>query len=77
MMTPLLNRIITGWTWKRMVFLGVGIWIITQSALNGEWVGVILGAWPAIMGVFGVACAGSNCNNAVCEIKRDEESVQN
>lgn len=58
-MAMLLNRVVTGWNFKRLAYLGIGLWIIIQSALNGEWLGVVLGSWPTVMGLLGLACAGS------------------
>lgn len=65
----MLNRIFTGWTWIRAAYLLIGTWVIVQSALEGEWIGVVLGTWPAAMGLFGLACAGGNCATGSCEVK--------
>lgn len=67
----MLNRIFTGWTWTRAAYLLIGMWVIVQSALEGQWIGIVLGAWPAAMGLFGLACAGGNCSTGTCEMKTD------
>ncbi|MBJ7879195.1 hypothetical protein [Gelidibacter salicanalis] len=72
----MLNRIFTGWTWMRAAYLCIGLWIIVQSALEGEWIGIMLGAWPTVMGFFGLACAGGNCSTGACEVKTDANPKQ-
>ena len=67
----MLNRIFTGWTWIRAAYLLIGVWVIVQSALEGQWIGIVLGAWPAAMGLFGLACAGGNRSNGACDVKTD------
>jgi len=67
----MIERIFTGWTWIRAAYFLIGSWIIVQSALEGEWIGIALGAWPAAMGLFGLACAGGNCANGACEVRSD------
>lgn len=72
----MLNRMLTGWTWIRAAYLFIGMWVIVQSALEGEWIGIVLGAWPAIMGLFGLACAGGNCATGSCEAKPEANHKQ-
>ena len=67
----MLNRIFTGWTFTRAAYLLIGTWVIVQSAIEGQWIGIVLGAWPAAMGLFGLACAGGNCSTGSCEVKTD------
>ncbi len=65
------KRILTGWTWIRGAFLFMGVWMIIQSALEGEWFGIILGTWLAVMGLFGLGCAAGNCFTGNCEVRPD------
>jgi len=67
------ERIFTGWTWIRAAYFLIGVWVIVQSALEGEWIRIALGAWPAAMGLFGLACAGGNCSTGACEVKSDPD----
>ena len=67
----MLNRIFTGWTFTRAAYLLIGTWVIVQSAIEGQWIGIVLGAWPTAMGLFGLACAGGNCSTGTCEVKTD------
>lgn len=70
----MLNRIFTGRTWTRAAYFLIGTWVIVQSALEGEWIGIVLGIWPAAMGLLGLACAGGNCSSGGCEVKSDVSS---
>ena len=67
------ERILTNWTLIRAAYLIIGAWVIVQSALEGEWIGIALGAWPAAMGLFGLGCAGGTCSTGTCEVKSGEE----
>jgi hypothetical protein len=35
--------------------------MIWQSWEAGQWIGIVLGSWPALMGLFGLGCAGNSC----------------
>ena len=72
----MIERIFTGWTWIRAAYFLIGSWVIVQSALEGEWIGIALGAWPAAMGLFGLACAGVNCANGACEVRSDSADTK-
>ncbi|WP_339648124.1 hypothetical protein [uncultured Salegentibacter sp.] len=68
----MLKRIATGWTWIRAAYFLIGTFVIVQSAFEGEWIGILLGAWPAAMGLFGLACAGGNCYTGTCEVRSED-----
>jgi len=70
----MLKRIATGWTWIRAAYFLIGTFVIVQSAFEGEWIGILLGAWPAAMGLFGLACAGRNCSTGTCEVKSEDSN---
>ena len=70
------KRIMTGWTWMRGALLFIGMWMIIQTALEGQWIGIFLGSWLAIMGLFGLGCAAGNCFNSSCEVN-NENGTQN
>ena len=56
----MINRIFSNWTWLRANYLIIGVWVIVQSALGAQGIGVVLGAWPAAMGLFAPGCASGN-----------------
>jgi len=65
------ERLTTGWTWIRGAYLFIGLWVILQSAFEGQWLGIVLGAWPTAMGLFGLACAGGSCASGNCSARPD------
>ncbi|PAM96818.1 hypothetical protein B4N84_00220 [Flavobacterium sp. IR1] len=60
----------------RAAYFFIGLYVIVQSALEGQWIGVILGAWPAAMGLFALGCASGNCATGNCEVKSDTDHKQ-
>ncbi len=69
----MINRIFNNWTWTRIAYLFIGLWVIIQSFIEGQWIGTVLGAWPAAMGLFGLGCAAGNCATGNCEVKPDAD----
>ncbi|MEO7174807.1 MAG: hypothetical protein ABIV51_03135 [Saprospiraceae bacterium] len=65
----MIDRILTRWTFTRLLYLGLGTAIMINSAMNQQWIGVLFGAYFASMGLFAFGCAAGNCyvgnNNAV------------
>ncbi|AVR43995.1 hypothetical protein C7S20_01235 [Christiangramia fulva] len=55
------ERLLKNWTWLRVIYLGLGIAVIIQSALNEQWWGILLGAYVGFMGLFSFGCASGNC----------------
>lgn len=70
----MIHRIFTDWTWTRAAYLIIGLWVVVQSALEGQWIGIVLGMWPAAMGLFGLACAGKSCSRGECEVELDKKT---
>lgn len=67
------TRITSGWTWIRAAYLFIGILVMIQSAFEGQWIGIALGAWPAAMGLFRLACAAGNCSTGNREVPHKEK----
>ncbi|AEE50069.1 hypothetical protein [Haliscomenobacter hydrossis] len=55
------ERILTGWTLTRVLYLVMGSYIVAQSVLDQQWVGILLGGYFAAMGLFSFGCAAGNC----------------
>ena len=51
----------TNWNFRRILFLGAGIFISIQSIQQKEWMGVIFGSYFTLMGIFQLGCASGNC----------------
>jgi len=57
------ERILTGWTFQRAIFLIMGTMVIIQSIMEKQWVGMVFGAYFASMGLFSFGCASGACFN--------------
>jgi len=57
------DRILKGWTFTRVMYTLLGVFILWQSIVNAEWLGILLGGYFASMGIFSFGCASGNCVN--------------
>ncbi|WP_373553554.1 hypothetical protein [Haliscomenobacter sp.] len=55
------ERILNGWTLTRVLYLVMGSYIVVQSVLDHQWIGILLGGYFAAMGLFAFGCAAGNC----------------
>jgi len=55
------ERLLTGWSFQRVLFLVIGSFILIQSINDGQWFGIIFGLYFASMGLFAIGCAAGNC----------------
>jgi hypothetical protein len=55
------ERILTGWTFMRALYLGMGVTLIIQAVMAKQYMLVALGGYFAAMSVFGIGCAGGRC----------------
>lgn len=63
------ERILTGWTFKRGLYVGMGAFVVTQSIMQQQWLGILPGGYFASMGLFAFGCAAGNCFGRSCNIK--------
>lgn len=56
------KRLLTGWTFMRIIYLLAGILIIIQAVYTRQWLAVVAGSWFAAMGLFAMGCAAGNCH---------------
>jgi len=68
------ERILTGWTFQRGLYLIIGDIVIVQSILDKQWFVVVLGAYFAAMGLFAFGCAAGNCFGGNCNYKPEQKS---
>ncbi len=57
------QRILSGWTFTRILYLGIGITLIIDSAKSQQWFAVLFGVYFSSMGLFAFGCASGNCFN--------------
>lgn len=55
------ERILTGWTPTRALYLVIGIFITIQAFYMHEWFLGIAGIYFSSMGLLGFGCAGGSC----------------
>ena len=60
-MQSLLFRLRYGWSFVRIMYLGMGLALVYQSFQLQEWLAVAFGLYFASMGLFGFGCAGGAC----------------
>mgnify|MGYP007080397504 CR=1 FL=1 len=73
-MKNLKQRILTGWTFTRVLYLGLGIAVIINSATSQQWFGVLFGAYFASMGLFSFGCASGACFGGSCNTEPIQET---
>ncbi|HLF65930.1 MAG TPA: hypothetical protein VI603_19360 [Saprospiraceae bacterium] len=69
----MLQRLITGWTFTRVVYLILGGFLVAQSIWDRQWFGVAIGSYFAAMGLFAFGCATGNCFGGNCEVDRQHK----
>lgn len=55
------ERILTGWTFMRALYLVMGVTLIIQAIVAKQYMLVALGGYFTAMSVFGIGCAGGRC----------------
>ena len=66
------ERILTGWTLTRVLYLVMGTYIVVQSVLEQQWIGILLGGYFASMGLFAFGCAAGNCGVNYSEGRKNQ-----
>ncbi|MEO6832871.1 MAG: hypothetical protein ABI378_10295 [Chitinophagaceae bacterium] len=69
------QRLTTGWTVRRVLYLIMGIFLIAFAISEKQWFAIAFGAYFASMGLFAFGCAGGNCYGGSCstEVERKKE----
>lgn len=60
------DRILTGWTFTRVLYVLMGSFIIAQSIVEKRWLVIAVGGYFAAMGLFAFGCASGNCVGGNC-----------
>lgn len=66
------QRLLTGWNFRRIAYLLIGLAIVVNAILVKEWVGILFGGYFAAMGLFAFGCASGACFGGVCDIQLNE-----
>jgi hypothetical protein len=70
------ERILTGWTFQRALYLVMGGMIISQAIAEQQWLLVIFGGYFASMGLFAFGCASGNCYTPNIKTPANKAKVQ-
>lgn len=62
------ERILTGWTFTRGLYLVMGVIIMIQSIMAKQTMGIVFGGYFASMGLFAFGCASGSCFGGVRKI---------
>lgn len=55
------ERLTKGWTFGRVLYVALGAFVVAQSLIQQQWLGVLLGGYFASMGLFSFGCAAGGC----------------
>lgn len=69
------KRILTNWTFTRVLYLIIGIAVIIQSIMIQQWLGIAFGGYFASMGLFAYGCAAGNCFGGNCSTEPEQKST--
>lgn len=70
------QRILYGWTIRRVLYTLMGIAVIVQAIREEQWWWILLGAYFAGMGIFSFGCASGACaTNSYGNIRKDTNPV--
>ena len=68
------ERILTGWSFSRALYLVIGSLVVIQSFMEKEWLGVAFGGYFASMGIFAFGCASGSCYTGNCNATSAQKS---
>jgi hypothetical protein len=71
------QRLLTGWTFIRVIYILIGSLIIIQSVADRQWFGIIFGGYFASMGLFAFGCAGGACFGGSCYYPQESKNKTN
>lgn len=63
------------WNLLRIVYFGLGIYVIVQGFFSEEYLWVLLGAFFLLMPVFNIGCYGGNCSAPRTKNETKEEEI--
>ncbi len=56
------SRILSQWTFMRVLYLVMGLLIIIQAIVAKQWFGMALGSYFLSAAIFALGCAGGSCS---------------
>jgi hypothetical protein len=71
------ERIMTGWTFTRGLYLLLGVVILIQSLMAKQMMGVVFGGYFASMGLFAFGCASGSCYSGIRKMSNNQKPNAN
>ena len=71
------ERILSRWTFGRVLYVVIGSFVIIQSIMDKQWMGAAAGGYFAAMGLFAFGCAAGNCFGGNCAAEPMPKSETN
>lgn len=68
------ERVLNNWSFIRVLYLVMGTLIVVQTAMSREWLGVLIGSYFVVMGLFSIGCASGTCYGGNCTIESNKNS---
>ncbi len=68
------ERILKGWSLRRIIFVVFGLYVIYQSGIDKSWAGIAIGTYFLSMGIFAFGCASGNCYGNSCTVTTDTKN---
>jgi hypothetical protein len=69
------ERLLKNWTIVRVIYLAMGLLLLSSSIAANEWLGALFGSYVAAMGLFAFGCAGGNCAWVIPTKSGDENAL--
>ena len=72
------QRLLTGWSFIRVLYVVLGLFLAVQSFLQQQWLGIFIGGYFASIGIFAFGCAANKCcgNNCTTEKSKKVDSIE-
>ena len=61
MNNPIIQRMLSGWTLIRGLYLVIGLFVIGQAIVESQFILLLLGGYFSSMGLFNYGCAAGAC----------------
>ena len=69
------DRILTSWTFVSVLYLLMGFFVISKSAMSHQWIGILFGGYFASIGLFALGCASGNCFAGICAVESKQKTA--
>jgi hypothetical protein len=76
MNNALLQRVLTGWTFIRALYLVIGGFVMAQAVMESQWIGLLLGGYFTSMAVFNYGCAAGACAVPYNQPRMEQKAVE-